>query len=775
MTNLKTIQRLLGLVAILLIAPVANSAFAALTSPTTIDSITVNSNDSIDLVCTDPTFDTGEVIEGREILLDNDALFGSPEVTVGGPADTVSITCDGVTVNNISFVGNYADFDTINVELTVYDDANIDSFDDATFIVADNTKPTVNAPATPATELTNTDAFDELSCTVTDNDPSYGTQACVVTGSIDTSILGLQSADFDGAADVAGNVPDTVTRTVTIVDTTAPTLTRDQANPQTVIKNSAVPSLTATVDDNDNTVDGDTVDCDESAVDNTAIGSYIATCDFTDPSGNPATQVTYTVDVVAGDSPVITLTGPNPQTINLGNPYVELGATASDTEDGDITGSIIIDSSGVNTAVLGSYIVNYDVTDSSGNTDHEERTVNVVTGDAPVITILGNNPESITFGGTYTDAGATASDTEDGDLTGSIITTGLPIDSFASGTYSVTYTVTDSNSNTVSATRQVVIGPKPAEGRSCGGDCYHPHLGVDQNGKVFYEDGLKVNGVTYKIENVLHNHPDKLIELPVGKMVTIKAKAQDTFADNIERCELSVGIPKGKFDKSLAAFKIGINRSFDGTVTNYFEGDLEAFRDVQTSMVNDGNTVMCTWQFVPTKHLEHDMFAVEVMDSYRYTGTYYINEGITFRGISEVGTPVYDVMDSRGRLATITIVDRTLEDLTEAVDQDGNLWHLIDGKWAKDFIRPDMTCYTTDRNCASVHKALILEQQRIAQQYFDSSSIQGKLGETFTYDYPERLPRGEQSHKSASDVCELLKDYLGHNKDVINRSSCKLD
>ena len=42
-------------------------------------------------------------------------------------------------------------------------------------------------------------------------------------------------------------------------------------------------------------------------------------------------------------------------------------ATASDNYDGDITASIVIDATAVNTAVLGSYSVTYDVTDSSGN------------------------------------------------------------------------------------------------------------------------------------------------------------------------------------------------------------------------------------------------------------------------------------------------------------------------------------------------------------------------------------------------------------------------
>jgi hypothetical protein len=72
------------------------------------------------------------------------------------------------------------------------------------------------------------------------------------------------------------------------------------------------------------------------------------TYDVTDSSGNDAIQVTRTVDVVDTTIPVITLTGADPQTIEVGSPYVELGATATDNYDGDITGSIVIDATAVN-------------------------------------------------------------------------------------------------------------------------------------------------------------------------------------------------------------------------------------------------------------------------------------------------------------------------------------------------------------------------------------------------------------------------------------------
>ena len=119
---------------------------------------------------------------------------------------------------------------------------------------------------------------------------------------------------------------------------------------------------------------------------------------------------------------MITLVGANPQTIEVGSGYTELGATALDDVDGDITGSIVIDASAVNTAVLGSYTVTYDVTDAAGNPAIQvTRTVDVVDTTVPVLTLLGANPMTIEVGGSYTEPGATASDNYDGDISGSIV------------------------------------------------------------------------------------------------------------------------------------------------------------------------------------------------------------------------------------------------------------------------------------------------------------------------------------------------------------------
>ncbi len=77
-------------------------------------------------------------------------------------------------------------------------------------------------------------------------------------------------------------------------------------------------------------------------------------------------------------APVITLIGSNPATINVGENFIDPGASAFDKEDGDITSSIVA-SSTVNKDVPGTYKITYNVTDSSGlKAAPVTRTVNVI-------------------------------------------------------------------------------------------------------------------------------------------------------------------------------------------------------------------------------------------------------------------------------------------------------------------------------------------------------------------------------------------------------------
>jgi len=75
----------------------------------------------------------------------------------------------------------------------------------------------------------------------------------------------------------------------------------------------------------------------------------------------------------------------------------------------------------------------------------------------PVITLTGASSITLSCGSSYTDAGATASDNADGNITGSIVTVN-PVDTAEPGTYTVTYNVSDEAGNPATeVTRTVTI------------------------------------------------------------------------------------------------------------------------------------------------------------------------------------------------------------------------------------------------------------------------------------------------------------------------------
>ena len=295
-----------------------------------------------------------------------------------------------------------------------------------------------------------------------------------------------------------------------IEDTTAPVITLIGENAITLEVGTSYNDAGATaLDNNDGDLSASIIVT--GTVDTSKVGMYTITYSATNASENTATA-TRTVIVVDTSVPVITLLGDNPVSIEVGSTYTDAGATASDTYDGDITSGITTVNN-VNLNTVGTYTVTYNVSDANNNDAVEvTRTVNVVDTSVPVITLLGDNPVSIEVGATYTDAGATASDNYDGDITSSIATVNN-VNLNTVGTYTVTYNVSDANNNDATeVTRTVNI---------------ESNLSVDENIKSIFKVYPNPTKNSWKISTSIIIESIELYDIVGRKVLSDNPKTQD--------------------------------------------------------------------------------------------------------------------------------------------------------------------------------------------------------------------------------------------------------
>ncbi len=96
-------------------------------------------------------------------------------------------------------------------------------------------------------------------------------------------------------------------------------------------------------------------------------------------STGTATTTTATTTTTTADTtpPVVTLSGAATMSLNVGDTFTDLGATALDNVDGNLT-SKIVETGAVDTTTAGLYTLVYSATDAAGNTGSASRAVTVV-------------------------------------------------------------------------------------------------------------------------------------------------------------------------------------------------------------------------------------------------------------------------------------------------------------------------------------------------------------------------------------------------------------
>ena len=204
----------------------------------------------------------------------------------------------------------------------------------------------------------------------------------------------------------------------------------------------------------------------------TVIGRNTLTLYATDNDGvTVSDSMNVTVSAVPDTiRPVITLLGNSQVNIIQGTSYSEAGATALDNKDGDISSKIQIGGETVkpDSPVNTRFIITYNVSDDAGNAAAQvTRTVTIVEKEDtidPVITLIGATTVEVIQGSTYVEAGATATDNKDGNITANIVIAGDTVNTQASpgSTFTITYNVADKAGNpAIEVTRTVSIIADP--------------------------------------------------------------------------------------------------------------------------------------------------------------------------------------------------------------------------------------------------------------------------------------------------------------------------
>ena len=294
---------------------------------------------------------------------------GAPQTA--SPGDPIPATYEGITTYTYIVTDGSGNSSTADMTVTVMDNGDV-------------TPPTINLLGSPNEVVevgsgpwqdAGVFAVDNFDGVITNVTVSYTDFQGQSVGSIDTTALGSYNVIYS-VSDTSFNTA-TISRTVTIVDSTAPEITILGENPVLVeIGSAGYSDAGATALD---AADGDSTGgiITSGSVNTNVLGNYSIIYSVTDTSGNTATA-TRTVVVADTTAPVIVLNGDaiTSHALNSG-PYVDAGAVAIDSAEGDLTSSIVTSGS-VNADVVQDYFITYEVSDSSGNTATATRKVSVV-------------------------------------------------------------------------------------------------------------------------------------------------------------------------------------------------------------------------------------------------------------------------------------------------------------------------------------------------------------------------------------------------------------
>ena len=459
------------------------SADAAGNTPVTVV-LTVNVTDTaaptIEASSTSITLQIGQTFTPPTVnVTDNDPSYVGivTNTTSPSPIDTSSAGTFTITYNApVDAAGNVPA--TVEVTVTVTACNTNQIIDPVTnTCVVDTERPVIMVTYTEIT-LQVGDTYTPPTATISDNNPDYvGTITNSTTPSpIDTSSVGAFTITYNAPADAADNEPVPVTVTVTVIDTTAPTIRVDPTSITLQIGQTFTPP-TVNLTDNDPAYVGIVTNSTlPSDVDTSSAGTFTITYNApVDAAGNvPATvEVTVTVTactagqvIGAATSTCIVDTTPPRITasytsieLEIDDPFTPPIVTLSDNDQaysGTLTNST--SPSAVDTSSIGVFTITYEAPADASNNGPVTVTVTVeiVDNDAPTITVT---PTTITLqmGQPFTPPTVTIAD-NDPAYAGIVNADPSTINTASPGIFTITYSAPpDASRNTPTPVTVTVI------------------------------------------------------------------------------------------------------------------------------------------------------------------------------------------------------------------------------------------------------------------------------------------------------------------------------
>ena len=360
-------------------------------------------------------------------------------------------------------------------------------FTDGSFVTVDTIKPVITLNGnSPDTVFQGEDYLDQNG---TVSDINYLSPQTVTASpdNLNTSSLGAQNITYSAPADAAGNIPDSINRTVTVQAKPLGigTLTIESGNTKNPLYAKIGDLITITLDAN-GTINSATTTVASNTTTPTLAGNNLVAA--------------YTVDSTFSQ-------GSLGFSIVVTNEDNRLTSTFTET---DLPGSSII--------------------------------IDTI---APNIQLDGNNNTIVPTNSSYTDAGATASDTS---YTSDLILTGAnsDFDITKAGNYTFTYTAEDEAGNTATITRVVMVEDTPPIGidsfeieSSVSGNELYAKAGDSLYFNLNVNNTIDINNVVADVSgaNITHtllrNNDDTILEIDAQILDTTVIESNATFTITI--------------------------------------------------------------------------------------------------------------------------------------------------------------------------------------------------------------------------------------------------